>query len=321
VLQRLLDIPKLAKDLAREILTSSPVEGPGRGGGGSTADGGAVNDIFYLARKLDKRLHPLPLPYDATLYDEAQVVRRLLPDKPGNDKSLEENLHPKELKLSEVKVKDRWTGKEIDLSVAATVAELKGTRFRDLARASSSCTVRYAFASFKEDPAEVIHYVTENTKKTAMGHIPGHLYRAVRRLMMCHERLLEHYQWGDCVAGEEASLDYLKRWKRLRVPTIPLREAEALRQAAADLEERVKEEITRISQKPHEAEGNRRRGAPPRYPKSLAMAIELQQNNPDMKGIKIYNECKKTYGEEEPLPKSCESFMRSVRNYLNKHST
>jgi hypothetical protein len=94
------------------------------------------------------------------------------------------------------------------------VARLKRKVLRDHDKNDQAGFIRYAFASFTGEPSEVIRHAT---KSLAMRHIPIPLWTALTGVMVCHDRLLRHYQWGHWVAGEK---NKPWPWKWPKVPGV-----------------------------------------------------------------------------------------------------
>jgi hypothetical protein len=239
ILNGLQDTARLADACAEEVLASLPVDGLDWDLEGSPNDMGAVGDVMSLFWRLDQRLFPLRLAFDATRYDELRLL---------NDGRLPETFWPPE-----------------EMSV---LKKLRKIIFRDLDRNDSACTVKYAFGSFLQTRSEVIDDVQNSPemhhlfflktrcevidyvqKSPAMHHVPGHLWRAVAVLMKCHNQVLRRYRWEGCVTGEKCTLC---PWTWEEVPRITLHEIELLKRAAARLGKLAEEELTRIARVPHE---------------------------------------------------------------------
>jgi hypothetical protein len=59
------------------------------------------------------------------------------------------------------------------------------------------------------------------------------------------------------------------------------------------------------------------RGARPRYPRAVEMALGLM-GQPGMTARKIHRLCKEKHGQEEPVPEKWETFIRCVRDHAQK---
>jgi hypothetical protein len=190
----------------------SPIQGRNWDLKGNARGADVIADIMNSARQLDLLLFPLRLPATATSLDEIRLLNG--------------GRMPKAL-----------------LEDAQEVARLRKRVLRD-----QDDVVRYTFAGFLKDRAEIIRHVTSSD---AMRHIPRPLWRAVKMLMESHNRLLRHYGWEDCVVNGKWQLC---PWVWPNVPAVPLQMVKTLKQNTDRLGELVEEEIARVSQVP-EADG------------------------------------------------------------------
>jgi hypothetical protein len=62
------------------------------------------------------------------------------------------------------------------------------------------------------------------------------------------------------------------------------------------------------------------RGAPVKYPRALAMALDLFAQKDRPKDRTIHRKCREEYGKLETIPSSVESFMRTVRRHAGKNA-
>jgi hypothetical protein len=154
-------IAEEARALTRAIRDWFPVEGLPWVFEGSQGGEEAVVHVGNLAVRLDRRLYPLRLPFDATVYDELRLVNDGTPPEHFLD--------------------------------AQDVTKFQSRPFRGDHNAT-----RYGFASFTGSPSSAIEY---SKTSQALDQTPLTFYTALAAVMACHDRLLRHYQWGPRVAG------------------------------------------------------------------------------------------------------------------------
>jgi hypothetical protein len=209
-LESLRNLVRAGHAYEQDLRLWSPIQGRSWDLEGIALGKDAIANVMNSARQLDLLLFPLRLPATATSLNEVRLLNG--------------GRMPKAL-----------------LEDAQEVARLRKKVLRD-----QDSIVRYTFAGFLKDRAEIIRHVTESE---AMLHIPGPLGGAVKLVMECHNELLRHYGWENCVVNGKWKLC---PWAWPNVPAVPPQKVEKLGRAVSRLDELVESEIARVSLVPQE---------------------------------------------------------------------